>query len=230
MSIRIPWKERQKYSLFFNLLIVGLEIISFIIILITSHRIPVEYYTVDSNLLTLISCAIFIVFMIRGGEIPRWLKLFKYISVTSLAITFIIVIFILAPIYHFNYGYLLFHNELLYQHLLCPIFCIATFLLFDNFSMDNILAKKPKLLLRSKTEQLKSGELATSDEFCAISFTIIYGVVMVALNITKAIDGPYPFLKIYEQSPLASIIWALILFLSSYLIATCLRRVRNIML
>ncbi|MBP5204812.1 hypothetical protein J6Z37_00735 [Candidatus Saccharibacteria bacterium] len=96
--------------------------------------------------------------------------------------------------------------------------------------MDNILAKKPKLLLRSKTEQLKSGELATSDEFYAISFTIIYGVVMVALNITKAIDGPYPFLKIYEQSPLASIIWALILFLSSYLIATCLRRMRNIML
>lgn len=230
MSVSLPWKERQKYSLFFNLLVVGLEVISFIIILITSHRIPVEYYTVDSNLLTLISCAIFIVFMIRGREIPRWLKLLKYISVTSLAITFIVVIFILAPMYHFNYGYLLFHNELLYQHLLCPIFGMATFFMFDNFSMDNILAKKPRLLLRNKTEQLKSGELTASDEFYAISFTIIYGIVMATLNIAKVIDGPYPFLRVYEQPLLASIIWALVLFLSSYLVAVCLRKVRNIML
>ena len=135
-SLGFSYKDRRKYSLFFNLLVIWLEIIGFVILLLSIHSIPIEYFTVDSNILALAACAIFSFYILRGLEIPYWLRILKYVATTCLAITFLVVVFILAPMYNMNYGYLLFHNELLYQHLLCPIFCIITFVLFDNFATE----------------------------------------------------------------------------------------------
>lgn len=106
--------------------------------------------------------------------------------------------------YNFNYGYLLFRNELLYHHLLCPILSIITFIYFDDIKnytkLDNLLASL---------------------------VTLIYGIVLIILNILKIVDGPYPFLQVYKQPAIVSIIWAVTILSITYLIALILRILNN---
>jgi len=57
--------------------------------------------------------------------------------------------------------------------------------------------------------------------------TIIYGIVALLLNILKVMDGPYPFLKVYQQPFFISIPWALIMIGGAYLIALGLHSLSN---
>ena len=194
-------KNKKNISIIINTLIVILEIVGLICTYSFNHRIGIEYYTEDSNILGLISSLLLVIFLVNNKKIPKWLKLFKYSTTICLTVTFIVVIFILAPMYNFNYVYLLFHNELLYHHLLCPILSIITFIYFDDLGM---LDKKDSLL--------------------GLSLTLIYAVVLIILNIAKFIEGPYPFLYVYKQSIVVSIIWFIIIIGLSYFIAYILRK------
>lgn len=49
-------------------------------------------------------------------------------------------------------------------------------------------------------------------------FTVVYGIIVVALNIFKIMNGPYPFLRVYEQSLLMSIMWVILMNGSAYLL------------
>ena len=187
--------SRKKISLTFNLLIIILEIISFIITYYVNHKISFEYYTEDSNMLALITSSILVIYLVLNKKTPDWLRLLKYSSTICLAVTFFVVIFVLAPMYDFNYNFLLFENALLYQHLLCPILCIITFIFFDEL-----------------------GEYRLKDIFIGLSLTIIYTIILVILNCLDLVVGPYPFLIIKRQSLFMFITW---IFMSvfSYLIA-----------
>ena len=192
--------NKKKISILLNILIVFLEIIGFVITYVINKKISIEFYTEDSNILALITSSIFVIYMLNKKEIPRWLKLLKYATTICLSVTFIVVIFILAPMYNFNYPYLLFHNSLLYQHLLCPILSIITFIYFDNLGDFNI-----------------------KDNFTSLSLTLLYAIILIILNILKLVIGPYPFLMVYEQSIIISIIWFIIIFTLAYLIGYMLR-------
>lgn len=189
-------------SLYFNLMIVILEIIGIILGLTINHTIGIEYYTTDSNLLALISSLLFVIFIISKNKIPRWLQLFKYITTICLTVTFLVVVFILGPMLDFDYEFLLFNNNLLLQHLLCPLFSIIVFLFFDDISI-----------------------LKIKDTFIGISLTIVYAIILIILNYTKLVTGPYPFLKVYEQSLFMSIFWLITILGLSYLIALLLRKI-----
>lgn len=195
---------KKRLSLIINISIIILEIIGFIITLTKNRRIGIEYYTEESNILILITSTIFIIYLLLNKKIPYYLKLLKYISTICLTVTFLVVILILAPMYNFNYGYLLFRNELLYHHLLCPILSIITFIYFDDIKnytkLDNLLASL---------------------------VTLIYGIVLIILNILKIVDGPYPFLQVYKQPAIVSIIWAVTILSITYLIALILRILNN---
>ena len=128
----------------------------------------------------------------------------KYISTICLTITFLVVIFILAPMLNFNYNYLLFKDELLYHHLLCPIICIITFLFFD---------KLEKYTLK--------------ENIITIFATLLYGIVIVILNILKIVDGPYPFIRINYQPVAISIMWIVVLLTFSYIIALLFRKIHH---
>ena len=192
--------NKKRLSILLNILIVFLEIIGFVITYVINKKISIEFYTEDSNILALITSSIFVIYMLNKKEIPRWLKLLKYATTICLSVTFIVVIFILAPMYNFNYPYLLFHNSLLYQHLLCPILSIITFIYFDNL-----------------------GDFSIKDNFTSLSLTLLYAIILIILNILKLVIGPYPFLMVYEQSILISIIWFIIIFTLAYLIGYMLR-------
>ena len=43
-------------------------------------------------------------------------------------VTFIIVMFVLLPMVHFNFRYLLLDGAMFYNHVLCPVLSVITFL------------------------------------------------------------------------------------------------------
>lgn len=192
--------SKRSKAIICNLLIVILEIIGLIVTLINSRRLTVEYYTLDSNILALVSSLILLIYLITNKKIPKWLKIFKYATTTCLAITFFVVLLILAPMYNFNYGYLFLHDSLLYQHLLCPILSIVTFLLFYDIN-----------------------DLSFKDNIKALFLTVVYGLVLIPLNIIGTIEGPYPFLMVRSQSVISSIVWLIVIYVIAYVMAYLLR-------
>ena len=135
---------------------------------------------------------------------PKWLKIFKYATTICLTVTFLVVLFVLAPMYGFNYNYLLLKDGLLYQHLICPILCLISFFFFDD--MD---------------------KLSLKDNLKGLSFTFIYGIVLVILNILEVVKGPYPFLMVKEQSIFASFIWFIVIDGLAFLISWGIRMLKN---
>ena len=106
--------------------------------------------------------------------------------------------------YNFNYGYMLFYNSLIFQHFLCPIIAIITFIFFDEIEI-----------------------LSNKDGIKSMSITFIYAVALTFLNIFDKIKGPYPFLMVKDQSVLASIIWYIVIFAMTYLITFILRKAKS---
>ena len=191
-------KERR-ISLVLNLLIIVFEIIAFIFSYVSTHKLYFEFYTEDSNILALISSSIFVYYILSKKKIPNWVNIFKYISTVCLSVTFLVVIFILAPMSNFNYQYLLFSGAMLFHHTLCPILSIITFLFYD------------KLIGYSKKDVIKG-----------LSFTFVYAFVAIILNIVGVLDGPYPFLRVRSQTIIESVIWSIVVLGFAYLIARML--------
>lgn len=194
----------NKKSLIINILLVILEIVGLYMSYYYHNRIAIEYYTVLSNILVLITSLVFSIYLIKKLNIPTWLKILKHTATTSIALTFLVVIFILAPMYNFNYNYMLFYQELILHHLICPILSIITFIFFDNIKIEK--------------NNIKYG----------ISFTLIYAFIIIILNILKIVIGPYPFLMVYNQPIYMSIIWFILIVGLSYLISIILIRKKEI--
>ena len=193
--------KKKDVSLILNILIIIFELIGFIVTIKVNSRISYEFFTEDSNILMLFSSLLFVIYLLLNKKIPSWLKQFKYLSTVCLTLTFFVVLLILAPMYNFNYGYMLFHQSMLYQHLICPILSIVTFIFFDD--------------LRDYNKR---------DNFIGISFTLLYAIVLIALNLINVIEGPYPFLMVRNQSLLASLIWLITIPGLSYFLAYGLRK------
>lgn len=169
-----------------------------------NNKLGIEYYTVQSNILALMSSLIYVFFVVSKKNIPKLVQLFKYTSTVCLTLTFFVVILILAPMYDFNYGYMLFYNSLIFQHFLCPILAIITFIFFDEIEI-----------------------LSNKDGIKSMSITFMYAIVLTFLNIFGKIKGPYPFLMVKDQSILASIIWYIVIFTMTYLITFILRKAKS---
>lgn len=209
--------ERTKISaiisLILNCIVVILEAISFFPIFINHESTYVQYYTQDSNFLAFIICILCVFFSIRGLRYgnykwPQWLMLLKYIATCCLMVTFVVVIFILAPsvgITNHGYQQLLLKGNMLYHHLLCPVLSFISFVFFE---------KEPALPKHAPLFSLVP--------------TIIYAIVAVILNIAQVISGPYPFLMVYQQPIYESIIWGLIILTGAFGIAIAMRKLNSL--
>jgi len=154
-------------------------------------------YTVDSNILLCLACLVlclydFKLFKGKIETVPLWAQTFKYFACCTTCITFLIVMFVLMPVW----GVELLKGHLFWNHLYAPVLGFVSLLVFDR-PIEN----------RKKAAAL------------AVIPTFVYGLVLVPLNIARIVDGPYPFLKVYEQSLAVSVLWAVALFAGAYLLA-----------
>lgn len=166
-------------SLFFNLVLVILEIVG-LVLSVQRHGINVFiFYTENSNyfalLVSLIFCVGAIIAIKKKSELPNWINILRFVATVCLSITFIVSFFVIIPFKPSMWRYMLYKGSSLYQHLLCPILSIISFLFFEY-----------------------KRELSKSAIFYALIPTLIYGIICVILNLTKVIVGPYPFFYFYQ--------------------------------
>lgn len=90
---------------------------------------------------------------------------------------------------------------MLYHHTLCPILAILSFVFVEKYENLNTIH--------------------------GLYFTIIYAIIMISLNVLKVVEGPYPFLLVYKQPIIHSIIWTVIIFAITYAIALILKKVNG---
>lgn len=154
------------------------------------------FYTEDSNFLAMASCAVMVFFLARqlkdGTEVPRWAHVLKFVGTSCLAVTFVVVVCVLAPWMTIagmpGYQMMLLSGSMLYMHLLCPAAAFVSFAFYEP---------RPRL--------------ETSDIRYAMVPTLAYAVIIVILNIAHVVEGPYPFLRVYDQPVWASIVWVLVI-------------------
>lgn len=178
---------------------------------ISNHGLSLfQFYTEDSNLFAMIVAGIYSIFIIinlknNTNTLPAWLKSIKYMSVGCLTVTFVVVIFVLAPMAGDNgYRLMLFSNSMLYHHFLCPIVAFLSFAIFE-----------------STTPLKKIYTIYT------LIPTFLYASIAIILNVTRVLTGPYPFLRVYEQPIYMSILWCIIILGTAFILAIIIRRIHN---
>ena len=177
--------EKRNVSIALSIIIIILEIIA-LIVCYNSFGINLAYYTIDSNIFLLIST---ILYLLTINNVPKIVQLLKYSSTLSVFITFLVVVFVLYPMYDFNFQFMFLDGPNLYMHVLCPLLAGISFIFFDSNEIENSLKNN----LRS------------------LYFTIIYAIILISLNILNVVSGPYPFLKVNQQSPLMSLFWIVLM-------------------
>jgi hypothetical protein len=194
-------RTKIRISLALNLAIVLMEIAAALLSMSRNGASMFKFYTEDSNIFAMLACAAYSVCAVRslksGCEIPLWVRQLKYMAACCLTVTFVVVIFVLAPMMGADgFRIMLFYSSMLFHHLLCPVAAIISFLLFERgpgFSRRHLrLALLP---------------------------TVVYAAVTIVLNLTGVLYGPYPFLHVYEQPTYMSAAWCVIIVGGALLIA-----------
>ena len=185
-----------------NVILAILELIAIIQMIPTNKWRCFAFYTDISNALTFIVSIILIVTCIvvlckRGGRLPQWVMVLKYITVCMLFITFIVVVSILAP-YFGKDGYItfLFKDSMLFTHTICPIYALVSSLVFERGYVYKFIYT-----------------------IYALIPTLIYGITLIVLNVLKVIEGPYPFFFVYVNGWFKSVVWIIGVILGTYLLS-----------
>lgn len=182
-------KIQLNTALCINISVIVMEIFGYIWTLSNIGIRTFVYYTTDSNLFSLITNCIFSIFLAKAliennpDIIPHWVRILKLMSVTCLALTFFSVT-LFTSFTEETYADMLFKDDRIFFHVLCPILSIISYIFFELHS-----------------------ELKTVHSLIAIIPTLLYAAVILILNIRYIVYGPYPFLYIYEQSIFISCFW-----------------------
>ncbi len=165
-----------------NLIIVILELVAFWKVhKQRSLRGGMVFYTQISNIFTFISSLMLVIF---GQKFP--VEVFRFMSVSMLAMTFFVTAFILVPMSG-KVKEFLFSGSGLYHHLLIPVLSAVSYI----FAEDRVPAVW--FLLPSLV-------------------TLAYGLLMVYLNWKGKVDGPYPFFWVKKQGVAKTVLWMAVLF------------------
>lgn len=141
-------ERKLKMSIFMNVLIFVLSLISTIFMLVgfrfmgddivfAATKIEAfKFYTVDSNILMGLVALFFACLELKKilgkiDEIPTYAYVLKLVGTVGVTLTFLTTVLYLGPI--ISTGFLsLFKNSNLFYHLVIPILSIITFVLFEN--------------------------------------------------------------------------------------------------
>ena len=192
----------QKFlSILANLAIVGMELRAIPLSWDGVHAQMFLFYTELSNLFAMGVCFVTAFCQLRalltGSEMPAWVRTLKYTVTCCLMLTFLTVVFVLAPMYGPDGHYvMLLTSSMLYNHFLNPVTALLSFVLLE---------RAPALPRRADGR--------------AMTPTLVYGGIMLAANVAKVYNGPYPFLYVYEQPLWTSCMWVVVILGGALLIA-----------
>lgn len=210
-------RPRKIISLIVNVILVIMEFIGLVLMveLYKSYNLHpfgwFKYYTQLSNIFSMLAALTVAIFTARDlikntDSTPEIVRLIKFSSACCLTETFLVTMFVLAPMGMMG-GFvpIMFEGPNLYHHFLCPIVSVLSLC---------ILERGEKITLRH----------------CVYSMvpTLIYGVAAVVLNLTKVWHGPYPFLYVYEQPVYMSIIWAVVILGGAFAITVLVKFLANL--
>ena len=188
---------KKKMDIYFNVLIIILEIIGLVISIKALGGKVFQYYTQDSNLFLLLTSIIYLI--TYKNKDRKLISKLKYGATVSVLITFLVVITILKPTMGLSYHWLLLEDANLFYHTACPILAVITFLFFDKVEVKGF-----------------------KDNIYALIFTFIYTVIFVILNLLKIVEGPYSFLLVYKNPIWQTIMWFIIIEGGAFLLAKLL--------
>lgn len=202
MSVELERKFNIIGMLIGNSLLFILECVTNCLMFAENKWACFKYYTDIANAFALfvsgVMVASCIIALIKNKPfLPKWVMVFKLISTTMLLITFTIVVTFLAPWFG-TIGYLvfLFGGPMLFTHTVCPLFSIISFMTIER---------------------------GYKYKFGATSFvilpTLVYGIIMIILNIFGVVVGPYPFFMVYRFHWVIVTLWCAGVILWSYLMS-----------
>ena len=197
--------KKDIVALAINIILVVIGLIGLIETIIGFGNPALEYYTQLSNYFALISATIYTVYLyknikgktkeknnnkeIKNTTIPKWVSIIKYSSTLSLLVTFLVVVFILTPMFGLkSFSWMLFQGTNFYFHTICPILTFVSFIFFEKHNIKGL-----------------------RDNIRAMYFTMIYATLFIILNILRVVKGPYPFLMVHDQPIYMSIIWFILI-------------------
>lgn len=195
-------KKNKKIAIFLAVLMVISGIVG-IGLSIESEGIGLfQMYTEDSNILNLLTSIIYLFYLLnwipQTDKNARLVKNLRYVATSCVTLTFLVVLFILAPMTGGINGFkfMFFSGSMLFNHFLTPILAVISFVFYE---------KEPALTNKSI--------------WYALVPTVIYGTITILLNAVGVMEGPYPFLRVRDQSIIMSIIWIIIVYALNYVIA-----------
>ena len=179
-------KREDRAVFYINLILVILEAIAFAHDVYAFEFGLFEWYTVDSNVLQLIISGFVIFYVVKDKPLPKFLTAAHFISAVGLTVTFLIAAFVLAPEGGIPYYFL--NDVAPINHFIGPLLSVIS------------------LLFLEKVEKLPLSTII----WPAVA-SLFYGVITLVLNALRIMDGPYFFLKVYEQSAGVIVTWFVII-------------------
>ena len=129
---------RRVLSILLNLAVVRMEPIAIRMSWEAVGEQALTFYTENSNLFSAAVCLLVAVCqlwaLLSGRALPRWVKRLKFIAACCLTLTFLTVVFVLAPYYPDEGGvvFLLTESSMLYHHLLNPVLVFVSFVFLER--------------------------------------------------------------------------------------------------
>lgn len=178
-----------------NLIIICAEACSLIGVFARYGVKSFAYYTNLSNFLAFFASSVCSVCLVKmlffGGKLPSFAVKLKFFAVTSLAVTVGVVAFALLPVLLCSSGGITNGSvkitvSSIFLHFVCPLLAFVSFVAFEKTKLSFSLVV-----------------------FAALS-TLFYGLVMLFLNFSGIIVGPYPFFEVRSHKILAAVCCPLI--------------------
>lgn len=194
----------KKKIIVFNILFLICELVGLGIIMLGGNRSLFEYYTVDSNLFALIMTVVYLYFVCTNKKINKVIYLLRLMSLVSLMITFLVVLFILTFMVPLQFLFWGFYGSNLILHVICPLLLLYIYFKFD----EKVKVNKYELIYNMIP-------------------TLIYAIVLIILNIKRIVDGPYAFLRFNFQPLYQSVLWFILIVGITYPIGLVLNKLKK---
>lgn len=143
------------------------------------------YYTQISNIIAVISSAIYIAgFRASDGKFRTFVIYSRYLGACMLTMTFLVVVCIFVP-----FGTEATTNRLLgsvngmMHHIVCPAISVTSFTFFER-------GVRPKAAV-----------------LLPIGATAVYAAIIYTLNFLRLAPAPYPFFEVYEHPVWVLVLW-----------------------